>query len=1117
MTKQPAYKGIVDVAGAVGQFLLNTSENDLIVELLQNELDARSSHTTVRVWDDRLVCEGTGRNIEPEGWKRLKFILAAGGKVAPKRGGIGAKNHGLRVAFWIGDTIHVQSAGKRTQLTTRSDPAKAKFDPGAWDGTIEDSTAPAAGTRISILYRQQRLPAVGIEGLDLPVADAATAERLIGDIVGDAPERLIGVTHPVELPRYTLDFITLRGSLTRFIFRCRIIGQADGLVLLERTAEREDGAGRKRLVLREHGVRFSLKGLREKRHVSWPFRGSASAEGELSWEITASDRPRPGRGTLRYPITYPVSAGALSGHGFHISAPFLSNQGRHAPAAGDPVNEGIIHRATNVAAKILARHLVPRNGPIALSVIHPSSGPNEQTGGLVVAVGKLGGLPIAAASANKERSAGARGRASQPGAACRTGRGPLVFPYAAKRATTRRLAMLMPEGPRRLHPDVPPFVINTFASGKEPDVCRAFRPADAIDRMCGKSQRFPWRSDKQREGVFADPDRVADYLKLLSAESAIVRARAEEIKNSALLPISIGGTSIWSTVEWATSDPPEVPGVSTHKVIHPKLHSIRLLQRGLLKLARFNLDRRLATHPWDKVIPAARERYLRWLVANAKRLKPTTLTTIARHPVFDASDGTFHPLEALCLIREPRKALASHIKMPSASVQSLIASRRSVLNLRSTPSVEECRAWYAEAFSQIAPAEVHALDRQAIRNLDRVEQALQLLLKLDEPELTANIKTWSHRTASKTGQLRPVYLLHLPTDAVAACQLAPDDLLGRRPMDMWKTLGAREHPSDDAILRVIADGASEAVFYRRLAAYLKEGGDPSALTDLPCIRTRVGMKAPSSVAIAGKTSFWGRWKTVIKVGVPERARHLELTGVLPAGLREHDSRAFFDWLSKQEAGVQVGHRAEIRRHWHEPAHGPLRWWEHHDVPCLPVIAGGKLLLVTYPQADTRPVYLPDFPEIAREFGRADIRHGVVDESIHRVFPDLRGRGVRSLRDTLINRGKTTVLGERGLAENRHQETVRLVQIGANRRTLARELDRVGLGRKSLLPECMKVLEQLTEARCAEKIVAIQDRRQHLRGRGRCGPGRGSCALDGRRRVGHGSFRSNRSSIGSRWR
>jgi hypothetical protein len=198
MAKQPEYRGVVDVAGTVGQFLLNTSEADLIVELIQNELDARSSHTCIRVLGERLVCEGNGRNIEKAGWKRLKFILAAGGKVTPKQGGIGAKNHGLRVAFWIGDTIHVQSGGQRTQLTTRSNPSIARFDPGAWDETIHDLDAPTAGTRVSIFYRRQKLSVVGIEGLDLPTADAGSAERLVANIIAEAPLRFIAVTHPTQ-------------------------------------------------------------------------------------------------------------------------------------------------------------------------------------------------------------------------------------------------------------------------------------------------------------------------------------------------------------------------------------------------------------------------------------------------------------------------------------------------------------------------------------------------------------------------------------------------------------------------------------------------------------------------------------------------------------------------------------------------------------------------------------------------------------------------------------------------------------------------------------------------------------------------------------------------------
>jgi hypothetical protein len=53
---EPEYKSVVDVPGTVGQFLLNTNPDDLIIELIQNDLDARSSRTLIQVLDDRLVC-----------------------------------------------------------------------------------------------------------------------------------------------------------------------------------------------------------------------------------------------------------------------------------------------------------------------------------------------------------------------------------------------------------------------------------------------------------------------------------------------------------------------------------------------------------------------------------------------------------------------------------------------------------------------------------------------------------------------------------------------------------------------------------------------------------------------------------------------------------------------------------------------------------------------------------------------------------------------------------------------------------------------------------------------------------------------------------------------------
>jgi hypothetical protein len=388
MMAEPEYKSVVDVPGTVGQFLLNTEPDDLIIELIQNDLDARSSRTLIQVLDDRLVCEGDGWPIKDDGWKRLKLILGAGGEVTPKRDGIGAKNHGLRVGFWIGDTIHVQSNGRRTQLTTRRDSSKTRFFPGAWEQAVADPTAPTIGTRVSILYRREELSAAGVEGLDLPTADGATADRLLAGMLAAAPYRLIGVTHPTELPRFTLDLIPSNGTTVQFIFSCRKVGGADGFPLLERTVERRDDGGTIKLIAKERAIRFPIRGLRRKAKVSWFFKGTRGIEAEISWEVGPNGKPRSAQGALRYPITYLPDAGAVTDYGMHLSAPFVSNQARHAPASGGETNTEIIKRGEEFTARILSRYLVPKFGPSVLALIRSAGLSTPQTEGLIEAVGR---------------------------------------------------------------------------------------------------------------------------------------------------------------------------------------------------------------------------------------------------------------------------------------------------------------------------------------------------------------------------------------------------------------------------------------------------------------------------------------------------------------------------------------------------------------------------------------------------------------------------------------------------------------------------------------------------------------------------------------------------------
>ena len=81
----------IDVPAVVGQFLNDLSRVDLIVELVQNELDAGSRHTVIAFEEEALVCEGDGTHIDRLGWERLKYVLGAGGDVLAKVDGIGAR------------------------------------------------------------------------------------------------------------------------------------------------------------------------------------------------------------------------------------------------------------------------------------------------------------------------------------------------------------------------------------------------------------------------------------------------------------------------------------------------------------------------------------------------------------------------------------------------------------------------------------------------------------------------------------------------------------------------------------------------------------------------------------------------------------------------------------------------------------------------------------------------------------------------------------------------------------------------------------------------------------------------------------------------------------------
>ena len=180
---------LIDVPGVVGQFLTDLTPFDVVVELIQNELDAGSEKTKIVFGTEALICEGGGKPIDHKGWERLRYVLGAGGVVDAKIGGIGAKNHGLRSAFLLGDTIIVQSDGHRIDLTVRGDKANSsRFFPAVWP-KVPDPTAPKNGTKITVPYRSKALIVPNGDDTRLDVETPEKIGRLFAEAVKTMRDR----------------------------------------------------------------------------------------------------------------------------------------------------------------------------------------------------------------------------------------------------------------------------------------------------------------------------------------------------------------------------------------------------------------------------------------------------------------------------------------------------------------------------------------------------------------------------------------------------------------------------------------------------------------------------------------------------------------------------------------------------------------------------------------------------------------------------------------------------------------------------------------------------------------------------------------------------------------
>lgn len=357
-------------------YLVGLDRTDLIAELIQNDLDEGATSTVISFDRTRLVCDGSGKPVEPEGWQRLRKILGAGDEVPAKRRRFGVKNHGLKTAFTIADEIRLMSDGKAIVQTLYAKGRDMPPHPGASEHPMEDRQAPATGCRVIAHYRDADLEPTQGEAIKLDAVGAEEIDALFRSACASLPEQFAGIVSPEITPRYEVSLRHWRLGEARFLFSC---------TRPRKTAKRIESFQRRCTVsgtysplpeaLREQAVRrlIPLRDVLKDRAADF-FRRGRRFFVEVSWPIDAKGKPRIGTGRCRYPIGYPANSHeARTGHSTNFNAPFASDKERHAPAHNEATNKDLHEACTLLLIDALEKKVLPRWGADGLKPVVPGS------------------------------------------------------------------------------------------------------------------------------------------------------------------------------------------------------------------------------------------------------------------------------------------------------------------------------------------------------------------------------------------------------------------------------------------------------------------------------------------------------------------------------------------------------------------------------------------------------------------------------------------------------------------------------------------------------------------------------------------------------------------------
>ena len=382
----PGYVQRFDREPQFWQFLKGLRSDDLIVELIQNDLDANASHTSITFTSDRLFCEGDGEPVSEDGWRRLSYVMGAGVEVESKRRRIGVKNHGLKACFWLGDEIIVRSDGLRINQTLYKDSYENQPSPGTFLEPVLDNEAPPTGCSIEVPYRKRELVVTKGEALTIGIPDGSSLERLFRNACELLPSRLLGVVRPGIRDKYTLCLSHHTLGSVELHWRAKRGRNVNGrgrrrFTIFGRECNTSSDVPRvPSTAIHEQACTFRLPFPMGRRAEIPDFfaRDKESLWAEIAWLTDKRGTPKSTRGVRRYPIAYDAtSASALSGVGVHFSGPYISDAERHGTTQMDHLNDYIDDACKDALVEIMASYLLHRHGGRAMELYMADPGNSE--------------------------------------------------------------------------------------------------------------------------------------------------------------------------------------------------------------------------------------------------------------------------------------------------------------------------------------------------------------------------------------------------------------------------------------------------------------------------------------------------------------------------------------------------------------------------------------------------------------------------------------------------------------------------------------------------------------------------------------------------------------------